>query len=279
SKEIFFSPKKLAGQTLRVNIGTAGSISLFLQQLLPVALKTNLDLHIIGGTDVAFAPATAYLQKVLLPKLNKANARFSVETLAPGFFPKGRGRVHFKSKHASLPLKPIACALPSGLKNFECVSKSSGLPLEVSKNQALAAKKIFLEKFPNADWLETIQSNPARKETIGSSIDIFAVFENTVLGTNALGKKGKPAEEVGLEAANQMLWELQAEKPVDSHLADQLLLFMALAKGKSEIATTEFTSHCATNIKIIEEFLPCKFEIEGEHGKSAKISVNGVSFK
>src|SRR3989344_648371 len=278
STEIFFSPKKTSPQNLNINIGTAGAISLLLQQLLPVSLKEHIELHIAGGTSVAFAPSIFFLQKDLFPKLRLMNAKFSAEILAHGFFPKGNGRVFFKAEPSKLPLKPIVFLETGNLNHFECFSVSSSLPSEVSTAQAKTAKRILLEKF-EADWIEKIESKQERKDTIGSSIDLFACFEKTVLGTNALGEKGKPALEVGKEAAEKPIEELSANSPIDSHCADQLLVFMALAKGKSEIAVSKFTEHCRTNISIIEKFLECKFAVEGELNMPAKISVEGIGFK
>ena len=97
SSELFFSPKKISPQKLNINIGTAGSTSLLLQQLLPVALKTKLDLRIIGGTDVAFAPSIFYLKNILSPKLHSMGARFNLDLLSHGYFPRGKGRTCFKS--------------------------------------------------------------------------------------------------------------------------------------------------------------------------------------
>jgi RNA 3'-terminal phosphate cyclase (ATP) len=207
------------------------------------------------------------------------NARFFLELVSHGYFPKGMGKVRFKSRPSKFPLKPISLLDRGSLVSFNCFSNSSALPSEVSKNQAIISKKILLEKFSEAEWIETLESNSARKETIGSAIDLFAVFEKTRLGSNALGEKGKPAEKVGKEAAQKLLLELESENPVDSHCADQLLLFMALAKGKSEIAATKFTEHCKTNIAVIEQLLPVKFDVLGELNKPAIISVEGIGFK
>jgi RNA 3'-terminal phosphate cyclase (ATP) len=279
SSEIFFSPNQIVREKFNVNIGTAGAISLFLQQLLPVALKADLNFHVIGGTDVAFAPSICFLQKALFPKLKTMGARLEARVFAQGFFPKGLGRIFFKSSPAKLPLKPIVLGKAEKFANFECFSSSSGLPPEVSSRQAKSAKKILLEKFLESDWIEHLFSSPARKETIGSSIDVFAVFENTVLGANALGEKGKQSEFVGEEAAKNLLQELESGNAIDSHCADQLLIFMALAKGKSEINVSKFTQHCKTNIETIEKFLQCKFEVQGELNRPAAISVEGIAFK
>ena len=56
SPKITFFPKELSGGNFAMNVGTAGSISLVLQALMPTAafLPNTLDLKIVGGTDVAW---------------------------------------------------------------------------------------------------------------------------------------------------------------------------------------------------------------------------------
>ena len=99
-----------------------------------------------------------------------------------------------------------------------------------------------------------------------------------MIGASALGEKGVPAEIVGRNAAQNLVQELEAKAPADSHLADQLIPFMALAQGKSEIQCTKLTQHTVTNIAMAEKFLECKFKVEGSLGEPARISVQGVSF-
>jgi len=75
-----------------------------------------------------------------------------------------------------------------------------------------------------------------------------------------------------------LLKELNAKKPCDSHLADQLIPFMALAKGKSELHATRLSQHCLSNIAVVERFLPVKFSVQGKEGEPAVISVEGAGF-
>jgi len=88
-------------------------------------------------------------------------------------------------------------------------------------------------------------------------------LENTVFGTDNLGKLGKSAETVGKEAALDFLREIKSNACLDKYLADQILVFMALSPGKSEVTVSEITNHCKTNIWVIEKFLEGKFKIEG----------------
>ncbi|OGP24817.1 MAG: hypothetical protein A2067_03525 [Deltaproteobacteria bacterium GWB2_42_7] len=63
---------------------------------------------------------------------------------------------------------------------------------------------------------------------------------------------------------------------LDPHLADQIVLYMALAKGNSSFTTTRITNHLLTNIWVIEKFLPVKFEVKGNIGEEGIVLVSGI---
>lgn len=96
----------------------------------------------------------------------------------------------------------------------------------------------------------------------GSQICLVAEFENTLIGTDNIGKLGKRAEDVGKEAALELLKEQKTGACLDKHMADQILPFLALSSGKSQVTVSEITGHCKTNIEVIEKFLEGKFEIK-----------------
>ncbi len=290
STRLLFSPKQIRRVNLNVSIGTAGSISLLLSQILPVALVDEIKLRVVGGTNVAYSPPIEFLQRVLFPSLHKMGARLNLYVNKKGFFPKGNGIVSFSSKPAKLPLRSINLTELGELEFVEILSSSASLPTEVSRNQAIAARRALQNPLQHIcsnlnagnaediEFRESIESSES-SATIGSAISIFAHFSRgAVLSGSALGEKGKPAERVGEEAARNLLSELGPKQPCDSHLADQLIPFMALAKGKSELRCTLLSQHCLTNIAVVEKFLPVKFAVEGELGKPAKISVEGAAF-
>lgn len=95
----------------------------------------------------------------------------------------------------------------------------------------------------------------------GSGITLWSGY----CGGSALGKKGLPAEKVGRRAAEEIILELSSKAPVDVHLADQLIPYMALA-GNSSYTVRELTLHAATNIWVTEQFLDVKFRIEEKEG-------------
>ncbi len=96
------------------------------------------------------------------------------------------------------------------------------------------------------------------------------------MGSSALGKPGKPAEAVGDEAALKLDAEIASNAPFDSHLADQLMIFMALAKGKSRIRTSEITTHVKTNAWLIEQFIGKRISISES---SNIIEINGIGLE
>jgi len=277
SMEIEFSPKQVKEKSVTVNIGTAGSVTLLLQSLLLPSMLKKITLSIIGGTDVPSAPSYYYFKEVLFPLLKRTSARFEIELTQHGFFPKGRGKVFFSSKPARFALKPVFFTERGELQHIKIFSQCSDLPKEVALNQASAAKR-ELEKL-GVDVIEKIfHKQPS--ETIGSSIDLIAFFSSgAIIGANALGAKGKPAIEVGKEAAKKLFQEIETGKAIDQHLADQLIPFMALADGYSTIHTTKLTEHCISSIRVTESLLPVKFEVKGILNTPAEIFVEGIAWK
>jgi len=100
-----------------------------------------------------------------------------------------------------------------------------------------------------------------------------------VIGASSLGSPGKPSEQVGKEAAQELTKQLRARITVDYHMADQLIPYMALAEGTSEITTSPLTSHTLTNIELVQNILGVRFLVEGGIGSPGKISVKGIGFK
>ncbi|MDP6670846.1 MAG: RNA 3'-terminal phosphate cyclase [archaeon] len=278
SEEVEFSPKEINSTALNVNIGTAGSISLLLQQLLPVALKANLKIRIFGGTNVDWSPPMEFYQELFFPLLKKMGARFEAKVSKRGYFPKGKGSVNFSSGKVKLPLKPINLGNFLGVEEVAMFSHSSNLPKDVSLIQASSAKKLILEKFPGTVFFKTIEFKE-KSNTIGSGITLIASdSKGNKLCASSSGRRGKQAAVVGKEAAEKLISEISAGKAVDSHTADQLIPFMALANGKSTIHCGKLTKHCLTNIAICEKLLGVKFEVKGIAEKPAKISVEGIGF-
>ena len=108
----------------------------------------------------------------------------------------------------------------------------------------------------------------------GTAVTLWAEFDNVFIGASELGKKGVRAESVGKAAASSLQKDMGAKCAVDGWMADQLLVFMALAKGKSYLSVPHMTSHVKTCIQVIPMFTGVQFETDKN-----MVSVEGIGLK
>ena len=261
SEEIKFYPGEIYRDRVSVNIPTAGSITLALQSLIPPALFSPKPVTISfngGATDTFFSPTIDYFQYVFLKILGKMGGKAEVNILKRGYYPEGGAKVEitvFSSR-----LKNLNLAERGKFQKILVISGASNAlkNKKVAERQVAGVREVLGKlKLPIEEKIEYYDTRCP-----GSQICLAALFENTVIGTDNLGKLGKRAEDVGKEAALELLKEQKSGACVDKHLGDQVLAYMSLAKDKSSITVSEITNHCKTNIWVIEKFVEGKFEIE-----------------
>jgi len=261
SKEIKLYPKEIATKDLHIRIETAGSITLCLQSLLPIALFAPAPIKITfdgGGTDVPFSPTIDHFRFVFLKILEKIGGKIEVNIIKRGYYPEGGARIEVKNFPSKL--KPLNLIERGSLKNITAISGASEFlrNKKVAERQIAGVREVLGKlKLPMEEKVEYYNT-----QCPGSQICLIAEFENTVIGTDNLGKLGKRAEDVGKEAALELLKEQKSQACLDKHLSDQILPYMALASGKSQVTVSEITNHCKTNIWVIEKFIGGKFEIK-----------------
>jgi len=258
SSRLTFSPGTLKGFEGEIDIGTAGSITLLLQCLIPVALFADREtmVRITGGTDVKWSPPIDFYTNVFLKALHEMGCEVHLDLKRRGYYPKGAGLVNVHVAPTSR-VKGIVVERERG-KLINGISHSRGLPTHVAERQARAARSIVKEK--GYDTQIKNDSMDAGKLTTGSGITLWSGYKSG----SALGERGKRAELVGEEAALTILKELKSASTVDVHLADQLIPYMALADGRSELKVRELTKHLETNMYVTKQFLDVEFLIEKE---------------
>lgn len=252
STRLSFKPGKIKGGAYEIDIGTAGSISLFLQCLMPAALHApeTVRIKITGGTDVQWSPSIDYLRFVTLEALSQMGYDCKLTLIRRGYYPRGGGCVEAIITPSNLKKTSFennACPLVEGC------SHSSGLPAHVAERQAASAQKI-LQEAGHDTWISLETKDVP---STGSGITLWC----GAVGGSALGKPGLKAEKVGASAADAILSELSSGAGVDVYLADQLIPYLALAGGGS-FTTRVITPHTKTNIWVTEQFLDVKFKIE-----------------
>ncbi|MCZ7402582.1 MAG: RNA 3'-terminal phosphate cyclase [Candidatus Methanoperedens sp.] len=252
STRLVFTPGKLSGGNFEIDIGTAGSISLFLQCLMPALMHApgTVRIKITGGTDGQWSPSIDYMRFVTLEALRKMGYECEIKLIKRGYYPRGGGCVEAIINRSSL--KPIDFE-GNKCSHVEGISHSSGLPAHVAQRQAASAYKRLCENGYESRILTEVNDHPST----GSGITLWC----GAVGGIALGKPGLKAEKVGEIAADAIIDELRSGASVDEYLADQLIPYMALAGGGS-FTTRKITLHTKTNIWVTEQFLPVKFKIE-----------------
>ena len=262
-----FVPGRAKPKHVKVPIKTAGSITLVLQALLPAMAFIGGSFEITGGTDVPWSPPVDYLRNVTLFALEKMGLRAEIELKRRGHYPKGGGLVTgsvepWESK------KPLVALEWNRVDSFAGISHATNLPAHVVERQAKAAEE-KLREFFNAPV--EIETEVSRSLGPGSGIVVWAETDSLRLAGDALGKRGKPAEVVGREAAEELIEQLTPRKAADRFLGDQLIPFLAFAGG--EIGVAEITNHLVTNVWVVERFLGRTFEVEGEIGEPGVVRV------
>ena len=253
STDVEYLPGPIKSGNFSINIGTAGSITLALQSVLPIAAYAPgpVVLDITGGTDVKWAPPYDYFTNVMLPALKLFGYNIETELIARGYYPSGNGRAIVSARPAELHSIELTSRTANTIRG---VSTSSRLPSHVALRQSSAAKK-YLGEFGYET--EDIRLDIRKDYSIGSGITLFSGY----MGGSALGKRGLQAEQVGQAAAAALAEELKTGAAVDEHLADQLIIYMVLADGHSVITASKITGHTLTGIRLVELMTGRKFEI------------------
>jgi len=267
SEEIKFYPGEINGSRTSINVKfeTAGSITLVLQTLIPPALFAPVPIKVVfdgGATDTFFSPTMNYFQhvfsKILTQITENCSPPVEINVIRRGYYPEGGAKVEVK-------------VYPSKLKNLNLTERGSFKKIlvfsgasnslknkKVAERQIAGVREILGKlKLPTEEKVEYYDTRCP-----GSQICLVAEFENTVIGTDNLGKLGKRAEDVGKESALELLREQKSGTCLDKHSADQILPYLVLAPGKSQVTVSEITNHCETNIWVIEKFIEGKFEIK-----------------
>ncbi len=270
SETIEFDPGRsgsggLGGGSYAVDIGTAGSVTLLFDALLPLAtaLEAPLSVTATGGTDVEWSPPLDYFRQVKLPLLGAHGLVASCEVDRRGFYPDGGGRVTLRIAPSSL--EPLALERRGELEGVRLYStESASLADQDVAHRQLEGALVRLElegagrsaasesgEDGGPEVLER-QERTAESPSPGSALVIRGDHGTGVAGFGALGERGKPAERVGEDAADAANRFLEGDAAVDRHMGDQLLVFLALAGGRVRIPWV--TDHVETSRALLEAF-------------------------
>lgn len=268
STSLLFAPRAVTGGTYRFSIGTAGSVTLLAASILPPLLFAANPSTVVleGGTHVPFSPVFHYFQEIFLPFLRRMGGDADVVLDRWGWYPRGNGSCTLRIRPCP-GLKALRVPRRGPLRNLTLMLGLAGLPLHIIDREEQRLRTCLAAR----GYAFARRFEPAPSPGQGNVLFLKGEYEESLAGFSVLGKRGRPAEQVAEELCRQWLRFEKGSGSVDKHLADQLLLYMALARGNSLLTAEEVTSHLATNIEIIQRFLPVQFRLDPD-ARSAAVS-------
>ncbi|MBI5146665.1 MAG: RNA 3'-phosphate cyclase [Thaumarchaeota archaeon] len=266
SSIIKFYPNQIQDMSLQENVGTAGSISLILQVLIPaVALaKKKLELSIVGGTDVLWSPTGDYTKHVLREAFSRIGIDFSMEIKKRGYYPKGGGIVNVLV-HPSKKLNPIFLT-KQNTKDAKILCSHSGVSDIASfvddANNTLKKNGFSVES--------QIDEQPAQNQ--GASLVVFSQDSMSINGADEL-LDFKNKNIFGKKCQNNFL---KSNLGVDNNLSDMLVVPLSLINETSVFTVREISEHLQTNLYITSKITGCKYGV-GKTDNGYEIRIRGNS--
>ena len=266
SSELKFVPGKIESVDLVEDVGTAGSISLILQVLVPVIAisQKKISLRIKGGTDVSWSPTMAYTKQILNEAYKNFGIKFSIEIIRRGYFPKGAGEI---SLHV-FPSKIKSCSfLERKTRNVKIECSFSKIPIEEIKNSIdKIIKKIEKENFTVKNL--SIKNEDALND--GASLLIYNIEKNSIIGVDALYQKERKEFEIDLKKITENKFGL------DEHLSDMIVVPASLGETKTRFRVKRLTSHLETNLFVTSKITGCRYGI-GKLPDGFEVIIEGIS--
>jgi len=271
SKEVAFSPTAARPGEYHVDIGTAGAVALVIQTMvLPLAFQRSAStLRVTGGTSVPFSPSTQYLQMIWAPAVARLGVSVTIGQSRAGYYPRGGGEVVATVEPTRGPLAGLIAEERGALAGVTVWSYTSGLPEHVGRRQAGRARERLAEVVPSVETREVELPSAGQ----GTQVLVVARYAAAHAGFLALGERGLPAERVADAACDAFLDHHRAEGAIEPHLADQLLLPLALAADPSRYTVSRVTGHLLTSADVIRRFLPRPIHVEGDEGGPGRVIV------
>jgi len=260
STRLAFCPSAPCSGHHRFAIGTAGSATLVLQTVLPAlwAAAGPSTIELAGGTHNPMAPPFDFLAQAFAPIVRRMGAGLDLELLRHGFFPAGGGLVRATVTPARW--RQVAREQPIERSRLAVRIVNANLPAHIAEREARVI----------AAGLQLPAARIVREEVAadgpGNAVMIALAGAESSELVMSLAERGLPAEAVAERAVREAERLLRAGVPVGEHLADQLLLPMALAGGGSFL-TTAPSEHLRTNAWVIGHFLPVAIELAETAGR------------
>ena len=267
SAELTFAPGGPSAGEHHFAVGSAGSACLVAQTVVPILLRADGPSRVVfeGGTHNPMAPTFDFLEQVWFPVLRRMGAAVHGALERHGFYPAGGGRFAVEVE-GGRPLAPLDLLEADPPTRRLATVLTANLPDHVAERE----RRVLIEKLGWSEREVQVRSVPAHGP--GNVISIDLIGESVAEVITAFGAVGVRAEVVARRAVDAVRRHLKNDAPVGVHLADQLLLPLALAGGGA-FRAQGVDPHLTTNAAVIERFLPVRIDVEPEEGGPAAVRV------
>ena len=268
STSLVFTPGTVTPGEYRFAVGTAGSVTLVLQTVLP-ALFTAAGLSTLtleGGTHNPLAPPFEFLDRVFLPLVGRMGPRVVAHLERPGFYPAGGSRFSVKIDPAP------------ALAGFELLERGEirgrrGTVILARLPRGIAEREV--QHLVRQTGWDPSCFEIREVDSLGPGNTVLLELESEAVTEvfTGFGEIGVRAEAVAERAVQEMRRYLKAGVPVGEHLADQLLLPLSLA-GSGSFTTVPLSLHAMTQIELIPRFLDVTIEVKREERERCRVEVS-----
>jgi RNA 3'-terminal phosphate cyclase (ATP) len=267
STSLKFFPSQGLNLDLQEDIGTAGSIPLILQVLIPAValMKNSLKLSIIGGTDVPWSPTSDYTKYVVGEAFSRIGINFTSEIKRRGYYPKGGGLVETQIQPCKR-LNPILL-VKRNTTSTKIICAYSHIPKEVIEKEIHNAKTLLHKNGFDCEVLINEENALDR----GCSILIFSQDTSSVIGSDGIYQKSLSG--LGESIAKKFL---ELDLGIDLCLSDMLVVPLSLIKETSIYRVNQITKHLETNLFVASKITRCKYGI-GKLDDGFEIRISGIS--
>jgi RNA 3'-terminal phosphate cyclase (ATP) len=264
-----FSPQSVEPGDYTFSIGTAGSTTLVFQTVLPPLMIAGAPSRLTfeGGTHNLKAPPFEFIAETFVPLINRMGPRVECRLDRYGFYPAGGGRFEATMEPAQR-LRPLTLTDRGEIRS----QQARALVVKLPKNIAEREIKVVRDKLGwSKDQCRVEESSNAVSP--GNVLTLRIVSAQLTEVVTGIGRRGVPAEAVASTAAEEAKRYLESRAPVGEHLADQLLLPMAIAGGGSFV-TGPLSLHATTSMDVIRKFLRVEFSVRPLNEGQFEVSVS-----
>ncbi len=266
TSDLKFSPGEVKSIDLEENVGTAGSIALIIQVLIPVVAicKKKLKLRIKGGTNVLWSPTIDYSQVILRELYSRMGINFSLRVIKRGYYPKGEGIVELEV----FPSEKISSIIldKRNTKNVKLACSYSKLPLDLITSKIKSIERKLIEN----NFIVETKITEEQALDAGASLLISSIDANSIIGIDSLFNLKQNKFDLDLKKF------IHTNFSVDEHLADMLVLPASLANGITVFKIDKISKHLETNLFVASKISGCRYGV-GRIKDGFEVRIQGIS--